>query len=549
MEYQPGKVMRSYFNEVNNNYKVITLVHDTLEYPFVLPNSKGASTTKSAIKIVDGLNHLYAWAHDVEDWDFINKLNLFFIDMCNTFKDPTFREGNLNDWQQGIYPSTAEASAAKFKKQIDNIDMDIIRGVIKYVNDNIVVNTVDDEDMDPNSDQLDNEDIFLLTCIVTLTKFMIVGVSLLERYKLEKYIYRPLLGLIDKVQDVMADYYWNHAYERGEKYQKVRSIDFKNSIYRFFYAELTKKFENNNVALFRNNGHSIDKIANDHYVTGICTIAKCNPINIHKKTSEYYSHGKNYRDYKFVNKNTVKYVKDIIHNMIGDKLGVTFGAVISILRYDRYSEQNDRYDSAIKQELMLEKKSVSDMEKRKHNIELLKLYIKDKITNENITIPEIGARPVPTPLSDFFIIKILAELSEDVLSLKLIDKANYLLLTLIIADRLEKENWHTLATALRSNQLSPSELPRQLNRFMDTHITRLKKYHINDKKCLESIVNIVGFDYKNTATNDIRHITEEFLQFLINDQSVPILLMDKYIYDYEEELEKITDLKKEDKVS
>ncbi len=520
--------MRSYFAEINANHKKITLIHDTLEYPFVLPNTKGISNIKSAITLVDGLNHLYAWAHDAEEYNFINKMNLFFIDSYNTFSDTAFRESNLNDWQKGIYTSTAEASAAKFKKYIDNMDPDIIRGVIRYVSNNMEVNTIDD--VDTSTDQLDNESIFLLTCVITLTKFMMVVISLLEKYKFEKYVYKPLITLIDKIQDEMSDYYWNQTYER-ELYAKVRSVDFKNSIYRFFYTELTKKFEHNNVQLFRNNGHSIDKIANDHYITAICTITKCIPVNIHKKTSEQFTRGKNYKDYKFINKNTVKYIKNTINHIITGKLGVTFGAVISILKYDN-ARQNDHYDTAIKQEISLEKKSISDMEKRRYHISLLKTYIKDEITKGNIKIPDIGARPVVTPLSDFFIIKVLSEISEDVLSLKFIDKVNYTLLTLIIADKLERENWNTLAIALRSNQLSPSDLPRQLNKYMD-NITRLKKYHINPKKCLEDITNIVGFDYKNTVTNEIRHITDEFLQFLLNDQIDTFKILDVYIYDYD----------------
>ncbi len=72
----------------------------------------------------------------------------------------------------------------------------------------------------------------------------------------------------------------------------------------------------------------------------------------------------------------------------------------------------------------------------------------------------------------------------------------------------------------------------ELNKYMDD-ITRLKKYHINPKKCLEDITNIVGFDYKNTVTNEIRHITDEFLQFLLNDQIDTFKILDVYIYDYD----------------
>ena len=531
MEYRPGEVMPSYFHEINDNYTHLTFNIMGKEWSFISHNSKGP-TQKSMYKIVVGLNHILAWAYDTGELLFANKVNLFFVEMYNTLTDPKFREQVLMDVKEKKFSTTMQASAYHFKKLIGNMDIDIIKGIIKYVDENTIVNTVDEDNK--KEDALDNEDIFLLTCVITISKFTMVGLSLLEKYKLENYTYEPLLELIVKIQDVMADYYYNVKGDRGERYQKVINVDFKNSLYRFFYSELREEFEKNNVVLFRNNGHSVDKIANDHYVTGICTIYKCIPIVVSEAVSTQHT-GNEYWKSKFVNKNTVKYVKSTIRKLINDKLGVTFGAVISTIKFEKYNEKSDRFSAAIKQELALERKSSSDMEKRRKNIKLLKLFAKEKVETENLL--NIEQYPTTTPLADFFIVKLLSEIGEDVLSLKLIDRKTYFLLTLVIAERLRKDGWYNLSNALKSTHISPYTIPKQLDRFMN-NITKLGKYHINSQKCLESIIEVVGFDYKDPAENRIIHITEEFIQFLINDQQDEIIIMnDRYIYDYEQYLE------------
>ena len=191
--------------------------------------------------------------------------------MYNTLKHPLFRNQVLNDVKERKFKSTQEATAYHYIKFVNNIDQDLLLGVIEYIDDNIVENTT-------NEETLDNEDIFILTCIMTISKIMLIGVSLLERYKLENYLYIPIIKSVDRMADLLAWYYYNVKCARGEKYIKVSSGDFNNNIYRFFYNELTNEFIGNNTSLFRNNGYSIDRIANEQYMTGICTISKSIPI-------------------------------------------------------------------------------------------------------------------------------------------------------------------------------------------------------------------------------------------------------------------------------
>ena len=525
----------AFFKEVNSNQKSLIFCLNGTEYAFVGPNTKGV-VEKSAIKIVAGLNHMYSWAYDTGRDKFINKLNLFFVEMYNTLKHPSFRNQVLNDVKERKFKSTQEATAYHYIKFVNNIDQDILLGVIEYIDDNIVENTT-------NEETLDNEDIFILTCIMTISKIMLIGVSLLERYKLENYLYIPIIKSVDRMADLLAWYYYNVKGDRGKKYIKVSSGDFNNNIYRFFYNELTNEFIGNNTSLFRNNGYSIDRIANEQYMTGICTISKSIPIAEDQRASVVFEMGDDWRKYKFINKNTVKYLKGIIHNMIGDKLGVPFKGVISIMKYEN-TENDFRYESAMKQEVMLEKRSTSNMNKRRKNIKTLKNLL-NKIIKEKDLLNDDSLKYSKyityTELTDFFVIKFLSEIAEDSLSMKLLDKNTYHSLMLVIANRLHEAGWEKLSKALLSHQISPSEPAGYLDDVMND-IVRLRKYHTHPSKCLTSIKSIVSYDFKRYESIEektvlkLYHIRDEFIQFLINDQIDKfVFLQNEYIYDYEVE--------------
>ena len=524
--------LNSYFKEVSENQKNIVFVIGGTEYSFVGPNTKGV-VLKSAQKLVAGLNHMLAWSYGEQKYDFINKLNVFFVELHSYVTNPSFREGCFVDIADGVYKNIQEATAHYYKKFINNMDTDIYDGIVEYIDNNIIENTEDDKT------ELDAEDLFLVECITTITKIMIVGVSLLERYKLENYLYEPLLVATDKFQNSMANYYYNFKQERGERYFKIRNKDFKNTIYRYFYNELSKEFEGNNTGLFRNNGFSIDRIANEHYITGLCTISKHLPVSVETKSSQLYTLKDDYKTFKFVTKNTIRYLESTLHNMISDKLGTPFGGVISIIQYNRSAESDHNfYENAMKQELTLEKKSSSDMARRKHNIKLLKAFINDKVKEYNLLDNLKYTNVIVTPLTDFFIIKLLSEISEDTLTLKLLDKKTYLGLTLYISYVLNLHGYTNLSKAVMSDQLSPSEIAKHLDDKMD-QITRLRKYHTNPTAAIEGIKKIVGYDYKDTYNGKMMHITGDFIQFLLNDQIDKFCFMgDYYIYDYEEIVEK-----------
>ena len=529
------KVLSSYFKDVNVDQKNLVFCLYGTEYSFIGPNTKGV-VFNSAKKIVAGLNHMFDWAYDTGRHNFMNKLNIFFVDLYNYIVDPRFRETLFTSVQSKTFDNIQLASAYYYKVFLNNMDEDIYRGIVEYVDENILENTDDEVSV------LDKEEIFLITCIVTITKIMLVGVALLERFKLEKYLFEPLLVATDRFQVVMAEYYYNNKHERGERYEKVVNKDFKNSIYRYFYNAIAEEFERNNVSLFRNNGFSANRIADENYITGLCTISKCVPILVEARTSKQYTLGMDYKAYKFVNKNTVKYLEGVIHNMLGDKLGTPFSGVITTIRFDRGAESDNNYfESAMKRELQLEKKSSSDMNRRKRNIELLKAYLDDKLNAYGL-INNITNIPV-TPLLDFFIIKLLSEVAEDTLSLKLLDKKTYIKLGVIIQYKLQTSGYEQLARAITCDIITPSDLAKYLDDKMD-RIARLRKYHTNPKLCLADIKKIVGYDFRKG--NSVMHVTDQFIQFLINDQYDKYkFINDAYIYDYEAVVEQREKQKKE----
>lgn len=536
-----GKQMYSYFLTPNENSKVMIFNNFNSTYSFIGRKTK-APGIKAVVTIVAGLNHVFSWAYDTERTRFINKLEIFFLGMYHKIISQDFIEENLRSVRDCRFQTIAQASAFQFKKIIANMDDDIIQGVVEYIHENTYVPPAEELEKEKNrrpTDKivLDREDLFLITCLITLTKMMLPGVALLESYALEKYIYEPLINLIPRIQMAMADFYYYQLNERGDVYNKIINTDYKDQLYSYFTEGLVDEFQKNEplMGIFESNAQSIPLMVDEKWVTGITTIHKCIPIEVKNKQSNEYMTGDNYWEYKFVDRNTSKYISETIRRMARQKTGVNFAAVISPVTAS--VGESDSYNSIAKHELFLEKKSLSDMEKRRKHIRLIRAYCKDKIETYGLTI-EDDCYPVKNPLADFFIIKLLAEVSEDSLSLKLLDKRTYISLVLVISHRMAKD-YKILSQAMKSNQVSPNFVNKTLDKYMDK-VTRIKKYHINPKKTEESLQKILNQDYKNTRKNMIFNITEEFINFLIEDQAKEYLLInDAYIYDYEKELENL----------
>ena len=139
--YVRDKVMHSYFLSPNENSKTIIFVLYNREYQFI--GSKTKSHGLSAVmNIVSGLNHLLSWAYDTNQVQFINKFNAFIISMYSKINDQSFVDINASNIREKKYRTSADSSAAQFL-QITAMDQEIIEGVVRYVDQNILVNTED----------------------------------------------------------------------------------------------------------------------------------------------------------------------------------------------------------------------------------------------------------------------------------------------------------------------------------------------------------------------------------------------------------------------
>ena len=189
----------------------------------------------------------------------------------------------------------------------------------------------------------------------------------------------------------------------------------------------------------------------------------------------------------------------------------------------------DDYASSLKQELYLEKKNMTDVKNRRNYIELIKKYCDSYIIKHNIEVKSVIE---PNPLGNQFIVKMLQEVSEDYLSLKMVDTYTYTKFIYLISHKLF-DKYPLISMALKHDSTIKSYIYYN-HKDVQKRIEGLDIYKRFPEITIKNLEEVVGVSYK--IGEDVFDICDEFLDYLydVQNNEFNIKFIEDYIYDYEE---------------
>ena len=283
--------------------------------------------------------------------------------------------------------------------------------------------------------------------------------------------------------------------------------------------------------IFKDNGATKNKLNDEKYVQVITAIYKFVPIEYRNisTTNQYdYGRGDNYEDYKFVSRTTIGYIKTIINRTNNHKNMITNPHMVNTHEMANGSSEDD-YASSLKQELYLEKKNMTDVKNRRNYIELIKKYCDSYLIKHNIEVTSVVE---PNPLGNHFIVKMLQEVSEDYLSLKMVDTFTYTKFIYLISHKLF-EKYPLISMALKHDSNIKSYIYHN-HKDVQERIENLDIYKRFPEMTTKNLEDIVGISYK--VKDDVFDICDEFINYLYDVQNgnFDIKFIGDYIYDYEE---------------
>jgi len=350
---------------------------------------------------------------------------------------------------------------------------EVLDTIIEYVDENTFNNS-------NHETSLDEVDILTLNCVITVSKIITIAFSILPKMKIDFYTYTPIMNSIDMIANRLALNYFINVKPDNNKYLSIQKKSLTDTVYNFIYLTISGPDKSSDKEdplgdLFKNNGVTKGKI-NDSIFKHQYSITHPHLVNTH--------------DLK---------------------------------------NSDDDYSSALKQEIYLEKKNLSDIKRRRKYIEILKKYADDYFERHNLVMLKVIGR---TPLADFFIVKLLQEVGEDYLSSKLLDIYTYNRLLHVICDTLFSK-YPQISLALTSDDIVPSTLYLQKN--IKEKIQSLIIYRRYPEMVMQNLEKIIGVSYRFNNGAQIIDIADEFTDYLLSEQEKTnnVKFIDKYIYEYE----------------
>ena len=545
-----------YFKEVQKSDTIIRFVSHGTVLDFTSEKDKTISE-KNRKFIVNGLNHLLEWAYIHEKHSFLNKFTLFIVYLKSKLTAPTF----TMDIEDSLKRATGKNEIENIKGELyadifSNIDKEIIYTIMEYV-DYKEIYTIDGVEREfkvltynsPKANvnnvneaipNLEDIDLFGLCVIIVLSKIITLGSILLGMGKLSSFTLKTIMEISSRVADPeLASYLYNKNDDRF--HMLIRNNTSKSNIFDNIYTYMRDIIVREHLSknkptaeLIEVNGKSEDAIIKEIIDYSLSTIYKINPIEVEFEESAIpFSMKKDYRLYGFTARNMVGYIKKIIKENHNNKnKRVKHPNVVKNKRVvDDVASMTGSYH---KQELILEKRDTKDLNRRKENINVLSNYTKKYLKDNGINPDDYFIQK--TPLTDFFMIKLLTEISEDYVTLKIINSKLYTLFTLLISHRLQ-DKYLYLSFALKSTHMMMRVLfPNDIQKY-ETLLPQIKTYHLDPGKYKESFFNIIANEYQYTPiggkTTQLITIDNEFFQFLKDDQENPFVFVEGYLYDYE----------------
>ena len=538
-----NKVMPVRFIPMNKTEDYIRFISYGTVVDFTSDHDKSIKL-KSRQFITDGLNHLLGWAYMNGKETFLRRFSLFVYQLKTNVLSPAFEER-----------FHAELKKSKGKKEQDfikgelyseefiRIDNVILYTIIEYVQQNTIYNS--ETEVDSKGKPLEgipalkNMDIFILSIIITLSKLVTLGAILLgKKGKIHAYVIPSIIKSLNIISDGILSSY---LYDTGQMdyYNQLLNLDLHDNIYVYLRDIIDDMLTKNapTTELVELNGKNRQALLQEIIDYSLSTVYKIIPIEYeNENTAVNFRTGYNIDDFKFTSRNIMKYLKQIIKR--NHEYKNTKAKHPNVIKAKRIMQDVGQGGGIWihRQELRVEKKDTRSLERRKDHVATLTRYVDNYITKYNVPIIPTAK----TKLSDFFIVKLLSEITEDYITLKLIDPTVYKLTQIMIAHMI-RNKYPVISMALKSGTVLKQELPKGT---LDKYIPEFKKlplYSIDRNKFMKEFEKIVSHEYiyknedndSNLPERFIKiDIKEEFVKFLIDDRDSPFkFFREDYFYD------------------
>ena len=538
-----NKVMPVRFIPMNKTEDYIRFISYGTVVDFTSDHDKSIKL-KSRQFITDGLNHLLGWAYMNGKETFLRRFSLFVYQLKTNVLSPSFEER-----------FHAELKKSKGKKEQDfikgelyseefiRIDNVILYTIIEYVQQNTIYNS--ETEVDSKGKPLEgipalkNMDIFILSIIITLSKLVTLGAILLgKKGKIHAYVIPSIIKSLNIISDGILSSY---LYDTGQMdyYNQLLNLDLHDNIYVYLRDTIDDMLTKNapTTELVELNGKNRQALLQEIIDYSLSTVYKIIPIEYeNENTAVNFRTGYNIDDFKFTSRNIMKYLKQIIKR--NHEYKNTKAKHPNVIKAKRIMQDVGQGGGIWihRQELRVEKKDTRSLERRKDHVATLTRYVDNYITKYNVPIIPTAK----TKLSDFFIVKLLSEITEDYITLKLIDPTVYKLTQIMIAHMI-RNKYPVISMALKSGTVLKQELPQGT---LDKYIPEFKKlplYSIDRNKFMKEFEKIVSHEYiyknedndSNLPERFIKiDIKEEFVKFLIDDRDSPFkFFREDYFYD------------------
>lgn len=527
---------------------VIKLVFNGIEIPFSTEKDKSIETKNKAF-LVDGLNHFLEWAYIKGYEDFLNEFGMFVLDLKNSLRSNEFIASVNEEMKNNIHDMQEVIKGEKYADVFSSIPSIIIKTAIEYVDDNICYNSImkkaGEVSSDPNAKiipadvpNLDNIEIFSIGIMSVLSKLITLGAILLGKGKLAFFTKKVIANTFQMISGGILGQYIFEKEGRSQRYEELANADLYDKVYNFLKT-LTNQYIDKNIPtleLLEQNGTSRGALLNSVIQYTLATVYKINPIDVENiKRGDPYKTGDDFftsdgeKKYLFTSRSIVNYTKVILKNNHDNK-----NIMVKHTNVTKSKRIMDSSDTSVivtynKTELQLERKDSKELQRRKDHIRILGAYV-DKYLAENEMNPD-DYNLIKTPLTDYMLLKLLNEIGEDHITLKIINSSLYKNIILMISKRLE-EKYLSVSLAIQASSLLPEIIYDKEKEQWKEKLKDLRLYNLDPNKFCDSFFNIISKKYVTELSDQINMVLigEEFFNFIKDDEKEPFIFLEGYLY-------------------
>ena len=527
---------------------VIKLVFNGMEIPFSTEKDKSIETKNKAF-LVDGLNHFLEWAYIKGYEKFLNEFGMFVIDLKESLRSNEFTIA-VNEAIKAHPEDIQELTKGeKYADVFSSIDSLIIRTAIEYVDENIVYNSLmkkaGDTTVEPGTKvipadvpNLDNIEIFSIGIMSVLSKLITLGAILLGKGKLAFFTKKTISNTFKTISGGILGQYIFEKEGMSKRYEELANADIYDKVYTFLKT-LTNQYIDKNIPtleLLEQNGTSRSELLHSVIQYTLATIYKINPIDVENvkrgdpyKTGDDFFTAEGEKKYLFTSRSVVNYTKVILKNNHDNKNIMVKHTNVTKSKRIMDSSDTNVIVTHNKTELQLERKDSKELQRRKEHIRILGEYVEKYLADNNIDVKSDIMR---TPLTDYFVLKLLNEIAEDHITMRIINGNLYRNIILMISKRLEEKYLSVALALLSSRTLTEIIYDTEKDEYKEK-LKAIGLYNLDPDKFSESFFNIIGKKYVVELIPEqinMLFIGDEFLNFIADDEKEPFVFLEGYLY-------------------